>query len=60
MKQWQKRALRTFLQAMLGTLSTQIITYQGQEFTAAIWLAVISASIAGGISAAMNLKEEEK
>ena len=58
MKVWQKRALRTFLQAMLGTLSTQIIMYQGQEFNGTIWIAVISASIAGGISAIMNLKEE--
>lgn len=58
MKVWKKRALRTFLQAMLGTLSTQIVMYQGQEFTATIWLAVISAAIAGGISAMMNIKEE--
>ena len=60
MKVWQKRALRTFLQAMLGTLSMQIITYQGQEFNGTIWIAVISSAIAAGISAAMNLKEEEK
>lgn len=58
LKSWQKRALRTFLQAMLGTLSTQILLYQGQELTAAIWLSVLSSAIAAGIAAAMNIKEE--
>ena len=58
MKQWQKRALRTFLQAMFGTLSTQIIMYQGQELTGIIWLSVGAAAVSAGLAAIMNIKEE--
>ena len=58
MKNWQKRALRTFLQAMLGTLSTQILLYQGQELTGIIWLSVGAAAVSAGLAAIMNIKEE--
>lgn len=58
MKQWQKRALRTFFQTAFGTLSTQILLYQGQEIDSVIWLSVGAAAISAGIAAAMNIKEE--
>jgi hypothetical protein len=57
MKEYQKRALRTFLQAFLGTLSTQIVVYQGQEITKTIWISILASALAGGISGIMNLNE---
>lgn len=58
MKVYQKRALRTFTQAFLGTLSTQIVMYQGQELTKTIWISILASALAGGVSALMNLNEE--
>ena len=58
MKNWQKRALRTFLQAMLGTLSTQILLYQGQKIDLVIGLSVGAAAVSAGLAAIMNIKEE--
>lgn len=57
MKEYQKRAFRTFLQAFLGTLSTQIVMYQGQPITKIIWISILASALAGGISAVMNLNE---
>lgn len=57
MKEYQKRALRTFAQAFFGTLSTQVIVYQGQELTKTIWISIIASALSGGISALMNLNE---
>lgn len=58
MKNWQKRAWRTFLQTAFGTLSTQIIMYQGQEIDFVIGLSVVAASASAGLAAIMNIKEE--
>lgn len=58
MKVYQKRALRTFIQAFLGTLSTQIVVYQSQELTKTIWISILASALAGGVSALMNLNEE--
>ena len=58
MKEYQKRAVRTFVQAFFGTLSAQIILYQGQEFTKTIWASVIASALAGGTSALMNMNEK--
>lgn len=55
MKEYQKRALRTFAQAFFGMLSTQIVVYQSQELTKTIWISIIASALAGGISALMNL-----
>ncbi|MCC8069222.1 MAG: hypothetical protein LIO71_05675 [Ruminococcus sp.] len=57
MKEYQKRALRTFAQAFLGTLSTQIVVYQNQEFTKTIWISLVASALASGVSAIMNLNE---
>ena len=59
MKNWQKRALRTFIQAFAGTISTQLAVYQGQELTRTIVISLIASAVASGISAVMNLNEEE-
>ncbi len=58
MKNWEKRALRTFLQTFAGTVATQLTAMQGQELTKTIVISVIASAIAGGISAVMNMKEE--
>lgn len=58
MKVYQKRALRTFIQAFLGTLSTQIVVYQSQELTKTIWISILASALAGGVSGLMNLNEE--
>ena len=59
MKNWQKRALRTFMQAFAGTIATQLTVYQGQELTKSIVISLLASAIASGISAVMNLNEEE-
>lgn len=58
MKNWEKRALRTFLQTFAGTIATQLTAYQGQELTKTIVISVVASAVAGGISAVMNLQEE--
>jgi len=57
MKTYQKRALRTFAQAFLGTLSTQLVMYQGQELSRSIVISIVASALAGGVSAIMNLQE---
>ena len=58
MKNWEKRALRTFVQTFAGTIATQLTMLQGQELTKTIIISVLASAVAGGISAAMNIKEE--
>lgn len=57
MKNWQRRALRTFLQAFTGVIATQLVTYQGQELTKTVVISLIASAVASGISAVMNLNE---
>ena len=58
MKNWEKRALRTFVQTFTGTIATQLTMIQGQELTKTIIISVLASAVAGGISAVMNMKEE--
>lgn len=58
MKNWEKRALRTFFQTFAGTIATQLTAMQGQELTKTIVISVVASAVAGGISAVMNLQEE--
>lgn len=57
MKNWEKRALRTFFQTLAGTMATQLTAYQGQELTRTIVISIVASAVASGISAAMNIKE---
>jgi len=61
MKNWIKRALRTFLQAFFGFISANaIISFQSaSDFLEAktIALGLVTAAIAAGAAAVMNLKE---
>ena len=57
MKEWQKRALRTFVQSFVGTISTQLTIYQGQELTKTVVISLVASAVASGISAVMNLNE---
>lgn len=59
MKNWQKRAIRTFIQAFAGTVTAQLTAYQGQELTKAILISLLASAVASGIAAVMNIKEEE-
>jgi hypothetical protein len=59
MRAYQKRALRTFVQAFVGTLSTQIVVYQGQELTRAVVISLVASALASGISAVMNINEQD-
>lgn len=58
MKNWEKRALRTFLQTFAGTIATQLTAMQGQELTKTIVISLMASAVASGISAVMNIKEE--
>ena len=61
MKDWQKRALRTFLQSAIGYFCTAIVTIDWGADKAIIKAAItgiIVSAIAGGISAAMNIYDE--
>ena len=58
MKNYQKRALRTFFQAFVGTIATQLAIYQGQELTKTVIISLVASAVASGISAVMNLNEE--
>jgi hypothetical protein len=57
MKDWQKRALRTFLQSFVGTIATQLTVYQGQELTRTVVISLVASALASGISAVMNINE---
>jgi hypothetical protein len=57
MKNWQKRALRTFLQSFAGTIATQLTIYQGQELTKTVIISLVASALASGLSAVMNLNE---
>lgn len=57
MKNWQKRASRTFLQAFMGVIATQLLAYQGQELTKTVIISLVASAVASGISAVMNLNE---
>ena len=57
MKNWQKRALRTFIQAFSGVIATQLLAYQGQELTKTVVISLVASGVASGISAVMNLNE---
>ena len=57
MKEWQKRALRTFIQAFSGVIATQLLAYQGQELTKTVVISLVASAVASGISAVMNLNE---
>lgn len=59
MKNWQKRALRTFIQAFSGVIATQLVTYQGQELTKTVVISLVASAVASGISAVMNLNEQK-
>ncbi|MGN1411959.1 MAG: hypothetical protein ACI4WH_05550 [Oscillospiraceae bacterium] len=57
MKEWQKRALRTFFQAFSGVIAMQLLAYQGQELTKTVVISLVASAVASGISAVMNLNE---
>ena len=59
MKEWQKRALRTFIQAFSGVIATQLLAYQGQELSKTVVISLVASAVASGISAVMNLNEEK-
>jgi hypothetical protein len=58
-KEWQKRALRTFIQAFSGVIATQLLAYQGQELSKTVVISLVASAVASGISAVMNLNEEK-
>jgi hypothetical protein len=60
-KNWVKRAVRTFIQSAVGYFCTAIVTVDWGADKAIIKAAVtgiIVSAIAGGISAAMNIYDE--
>ncbi|MBQ1538784.1 MAG: hypothetical protein IIZ73_10790 [Ruminococcus sp.] len=62
MKDWQKRALRTFLQSAVGYFCTAIVTVDwgaDKAIIKATVTGIIVSAIAGGISAAMNIYDEK-
>lgn len=66
MKEWLYRALRTFLQAMLGYLAanlvatvTQIDAGDGKMLTNTL-LGLLASAIAAGIAALMNREKKEE
>lgn len=61
MKDWQKRALRTFMQTAVGYVCTAIVTVDwgaDKAIIKATATGIIVSAIAGGISAAMNIYDE--
>lgn len=61
MKDWQKRALRTFMQTAVGYVCTAIVTVDwgaDKAIIKATVTGIIVSAIAGGISAAMNIYDE--
>lgn len=62
MKDWQKRALRTFMQTAVGYVCTAIVTVDwgaDKAIIKATITGIIVSAIAGGISAAMNIYDEK-
>ena len=62
MKNWQKRALRTFVQTAVGYICTAIVTVDWGADKAVIKatiLGILTSAIAGGISAAMNIHDDK-
>lgn len=62
MKDWQKRALRTFMQTAVGYVCTAIVTVDwgaDKAIIKATITGIIVSAIAGGISAAMNIHDEK-
>lgn len=62
MKDWQKRALRTFMQTAVGYVCTAIVTVDwgaDKAIIKATVTGIIVSAIAGGISAAMNIYDEK-
>jgi hypothetical protein len=59
MRVWQKRSLRTFLQAFAGVVASQLLAYQGQELTKTVVTSLVASAIASGVAAVMNLNESE-
>lgn len=60
MKNWIKRAIRTFIQAAVGYIAVALpaIDFDGDGLKAALVGLGISA-VSAGLAAAMNIKEEE-
>ena len=61
MKNWVKRALRTFIQTAVGYVCTAIVTVDwgaDKAIIKATVTGIIVSAIAGGISAAMNIYDE--
>ena len=62
MKDWQKRALRTFMQTAVGYFCTAIVAVDwgaDKAIIKATVTGIIVSAIAGGISAAMNIYDEK-
>ena len=62
MKDWQKRALRTFVQTAVGYVCTAAVTIDWSADKAVIKatvLGILTSAIAGGISAAMNIYDDK-
>lgn len=60
MKNWLVRALRTFLQAAVGFASANVVIYFaniGEGETASALCGLVTAAVAAGLSAVMNMKE---
>lgn len=64
MKNWVKRAIRTFVQAFCGTVSVGIAAaFSGVEDIDTLktsLFALGSSAVAAGIAAVMNLRDEKK
>lgn len=63
MKNWVKRALRTFAQTAVGYVCTAIVAVDWTADRAvlkATLIGVITSAIAGGISAVMNLIDDNR
>lgn len=62
MKEWAKRAIRTFIQTAVGYLVVAVpsVDFSGESKAIKATLVGIGVSaVAAGIAAAMNIKEEE-
>jgi hypothetical protein len=60
MKEWAKRAIRTFIQAAVGYIAVALpaIDFDGDGLKAALVGLGVSA-VSAGLAAAMNIKEED-
>jgi len=58
-RQWLYRGLRTFFQAFISTLATQIVLQTDFTFDKKMFFSVLASSFAGGISAVMNIDSKE-